>query len=205
MNLSTLGRFALVLSVPAFLLACVADSTSPPVAFSAGGGPVPEAEDAGAAEDGGPSAHPILALVDTGQTMTVAPGQGVGVFAEYDSGGLWHVWWTCGPQEGGGDPPCQFDVTVSVASGTIASPQTQGFLATDTFKSSPTTLEGITTTTTAFDGFSFQTAPGAVITLGATVGGVYDGRFLFFVEGGKIQDGAPWLVTDPVLLQGSNP
>ncbi len=204
MNLSTLGRFGLVLSIPA-AVACVAES-SPPQGSNAAGGDVPTAGgDSGVVGSGVPSDHPILALVDTGQTMDVAAGQGVGVYSEYDAGGQWHVWWTCGPQVGGGDPPCQFDVKIGVESGSLSQPVSQGFLASDSLTSSASLIEAVTTTTSAFDSVTFQTAPGAVISLSAMVGGVYDGRFLFFVEGGKIDDGAPWLVTDPVLLQGTKP
>jgi hypothetical protein len=206
LSLSTLGRFALVLAPAALAAACMVDSSPQPQTTSWAG---PSVElDAGvssaSSEDGGPSAHPILALVDTNQTMNAAPGAGLGVFVEYDSGGNWNVWWSCGPEQDGTDPPCQFDVKVSVASGSISGPATRGFLATDTFTASGSQIEGVTTTTTAFDGVTFQTAPGAVITLSATVGGVY-GPFIFFVEQGKVDDGASGLVTDPVQLQGTNP
>ena len=87
-NLSTLSRLSLVLSFPVAVLACVADS-SPPVAGGAWGEPgavvtLDGGEDAPVTvpDEGGPSAHPILALVDRGQTMSVNPGQGVGVFTE---------------------------------------------------------------------------------------------------------------------------
>ena len=205
LSLSTLGRFALVLAPAALTVACVVDSTPQPQTSWAGGAvEIDAGATAPSPEDGGPSGHPILALVDTNQTMNATPGEGLGVFVEYDSGGNWNVWWSCGPEQDGTDPPCQFDVKISVASGTITQPATRGFLATDTFTASGSQIEGVTTTTTAFDGVTFQTAPGAVITLSAAVGGVY-GPFIFFVEQGKVDDGASGLVTDPVLLQGTNP
>jgi hypothetical protein len=203
LSLSTLCRFALVLAPVVVAVACTVDST--PLEISMAGGPG-EPMDAGApsGDDGSASAHPILALVDTNQTMNATPGQGLGVFVEYDAGGNWNVWWSCGPEQDGTDPPCQFDVKISVASGAIGAPATRGFLASDTFTASGTALEAATVTTTAFDGVTFQTAPGAVITLRASVGGVY-GQFIFFVEQGKVDDGASGLVTNPVMLQGSTP
>jgi hypothetical protein len=203
MGLSTLCRFAFVVSVPAFVVACEVESSvsSPPEAWG-GAGPEPSASvDAG----GGPSEYPILAPVDTNLTMTAAPGQGVGVFTEYASGGNWTVWWTCDSLVDTQNPPCQFDVKISVQTGSILAPTTNGFQSTDTFTSSAAQIEAVTTTSTASDGLTFQTAPGAAITLSATVGGQYDGRFIFFVEGGKVDDGFTGTVTDPILLKGSTP
>ena len=207
MSFWTLGRFALVLSIPGVVAACVVDSTPPDVTYGSGPTPVASAgEDSGApAADGSPSAHPILAPIDTNQTMTAAPGQGVGVFTAYDSGGAWHIWWTCDSLVDSQNPPCQFDVKISVASGAIALPATQGFQASDTFTATTTQLEGITTTAAESDGVTFQTTPGATITLSATVGGQYDGRFIFFVEGGKVDDGFTGTVSDPIQLVGSTP
>jgi hypothetical protein len=209
MSFWTLGRVALVLSIPGFVAACVVDSTSPPTTVSSGGGSAPTgpvAEDAGVSVgSGAPSEHPILAPVDTNQTMTAAPGQGVGVFSEYDSGGAWHIWWTCDSLLDTANPPCQFDVKISVASGTIAIPATQGFQTSDKLITSATQIEGITLTTVDAPGVTFQTTPGATITLSATVGGQYDGRFIFFVESGRVDDGFTGTVTDPINLVGSTP
>jgi hypothetical protein len=203
MSLSTLCRFAFAAAIPAFVVACAVE-TAPSVSGGGGGtgwGPSASAE----SDAGGPSEYPILALVDTNLTMTAAPGQGVGVFAEYAAGGQWTVWWTCDSLVDSANPPCQFDVKISVQSGSITAPVTNGFSATDTFTPSATQIEGVTTTSIGSDGVTFQTAPGAVITLSATVGGQYDGRFLFFVEGGKVDDGYSGTVTDPIMLQGSTP
>src|SRR4051812_23745402 len=38
---------------------------------------------------------PPVVIVDSDKTMSVDAGQGVGVFVEYQTGGNWHVWWTC--------------------------------------------------------------------------------------------------------------
>jgi hypothetical protein len=207
MSFWTLGRFALVLSIPGVVAACFVDSSTPDVTSTGGAVPAPVASGGSTATagDGGPSEHPILAPIDTNQTMTAAPGQGVGVFTQYSSGGAWHVWWTCDSLIDTQNPPCQFDVKISVASGAISLPETQGFATSDTFTATSTQLEGVTLTSTAADGVTFQTAPGAAITLSATVGGQYDGRFVFFVEGGKVDDGFTGTVTDPIVLQGSTP
>jgi hypothetical protein len=206
MSLSTSGRFAVVLSIPALVVACTVDSSSTaPSAGFAGGGEAPSGTSSPSEDAGGPSEFPILAPIDTNQTMTATPGEGVGVFTEYDSGGSWHVWWTCDTLVDATNPPCQFDVKVSVQSGTITAAQAHGFQATDSLTTSSAQIEATTITTTASDSLTFQTAPGAVITLSATVAGLYDGRFIFFVEGGKVDDGFTGTVTDPIMLQGATP
>jgi hypothetical protein len=210
MSLSTSGRFALVLSIPALVVACVVDSNPQPSVIAASGGAVPSASagpPAVSPNNGAPSEHPILAIVDTNQTMTAAPGQGAGVFAEYDSGGQWNVFWMCGPLEDGGDAPCPFDVKISVASGTITQPATQGFQTTDTLTVSGAQIEAVTSTSVnqGQEGVTFTTTPGATITLSASIAGQYDGEYIFFVEGGKVDDGFTGTVTDPIMLQGSKP
>lgn len=208
--LSTLGRFAFILSVPAIVIACTVEST-PAGGSSAGGGPVPSGSVSAtpSSPDGGPSEYPILAVIDTNETgapeLQAPPGQGVGVFTEYTGAGSWHVWWTCDSLVDTTNPPCPFDVKVTVANGTISAPATQGFQATDSLKTSSTSLEAVTSTSTGTNGMTFVTAPGGVITLSATIGGQYDGRFLFFVEGGKLNDGFKGTVTDPIMFQGATP
>ena len=127
MSLSTLGRFALVVSIPALVVACTVDSSPAPLEPTSGGGSVPTgsattppSEDAGAASE-----FPILAPIDTNQTMTAAPGQGVGVFTEYDTGGVAHLV-DVRLASSTRRTPCQFDVKVSVQSGAISGPGDAG-------------------------------------------------------------------------------
>jgi hypothetical protein len=202
-----LARSALAVTIPALAVACTVQSSSS-VPSGAGEEPYPSASATATPSgesDGGASEYPILAPIDTDLTMTAAPGQGVGVFTEYKAGGQWTVWWTCDTLVDTRNPPCLFDVKISVTTGTITSLATQGFQPSDSLTSTATQIEGLTATSTGTDGFTFQTEPGAVITLSATVGGQYDGRFIFFVEGGKVDDGYTGTVTDPIMLQGSMP
>jgi hypothetical protein len=166
-------------------------TTSPPPSGTSGG-------------SSSPSTNPILADVDTGRTMNAQPGDGVGVFTEYNAGGHWHVWWTCDTNKTGAT--CPMDVTISVASGAISNPSvdespTVGALNAST----PSQIEIRTTTSTSTDGVHFDTVPGAVITLGASIGGAYDGSFFFFVQGGKVNGGFTGTLTDPIKLEGSAP
>lgn len=146
---------------------------------------------------------PMLVEVDTDQTMTADPGQGVGVFVEYAKGGKWHVWWTCDTAKTQQD--CDFDVSVTAADGNItnvdASALDGGFVATPT----PSRVEATITTSNQVHGLRFATNAGAVITLEASVGGIKDGSFLFFVQDGKVNGGFTGHLTNPLQLQGKTP
>ena len=202
MTWSTLARFALAAAVPMALLVACGDSNSGGYSStpSAGGG------SGGTAGDGLPSQHPVLALVDTDQTMEAKAGEGVGVFTEYRHGGHWHIWWTCDSAVDTVNPACSFDVNLSTSTGTIANLAPSGIENGDTItQANGTSLEARTTVSTGIDSVDFDTTPGATITLSATVGGQYDGRFLFFVEQGNVDDGAKAPVTDPIQLVGTQP
>jgi hypothetical protein len=195
-----ISRFVVAAVLPLSAVACVANASS-----SGSGGGSYGGSNGTTTDNGAPSAHPILALVDTDQTMNAQPGQGVGVFAEYRSGGHWHVWWTCDTSVNPGQAPCAFDVKASVASGSIRNAASDRFEVNDSFTSDGQQVEGVTTTSTAVDGVTFDTDPGAIVTLSATIGGAYDGRFVFFVEQGQVDDGAKEPVTDPIQLQPTTP
>lgn len=149
------------------------------------------------------SSSPMLVEVDADQTMTATGGEGVGVFIEYGRGGHWHVSWTCDTAQT--KQSCEFAVGVQVASGSItnldASELAGGFAA------SPTSsrVDAKSTTTTQVHGIRFDTAPGAVITVDAAVGGLKDGAFLFFVQDGKVNGGFAGKLTNPLELQGNKP
>jgi hypothetical protein len=207
-KLAGIACLACLVGVPFLLLACVVDSQS----SSAGGfaGPSSGFSATGSSsgsEDGGTaSAYPMTATVDTDQTMGAQPGQGVGVFATYDSGGSWNVWWTCDSAVDTANPPCAFDVKIAAQQGSITNLSSQGLAQNDTVtQTSASSIEGVTTTTTNAASVTFTTQAGAKIFLSATVGGQYDGRFVFFVEQGQIRDGYGGTVTDPIYLQPSNP
>ena len=157
-----------------------------------------------------PSSSAMLAKVDPNVTMNASPGEGVGVFSEYDAGGHWHLWWTCDTRVT--NESCPFDVKVSVATGVIANASSEEFTSRDTLvpPSTPASgengaIEAKTLTTTGTSGVLFDTDPGATITVTASIGGLYNGKFLFWVQGGKVDDGYRGEVTDPLMLVGASP
>ncbi len=186
------------------LVACVY-SNDPPHHLDGPGGP-PAPAPSGAVGGGTPAPAapaPMLVEVDTDQTMTADPGKGVGVFTEYASGGKWHIWWTCDTATTG--QSCDFAISASVTTGTIsaldASELGGGFVATPT----PSQVDARVTTSTQTNGIRFMTNPGAVLTLQASVGGVQDGSFLFFVQNGQVNGGYQGKLTNPLQLQGKTP
>lgn len=205
----TLGRITRLFAVGALLsgllVACVVESDR----YGQGGGgstgtPPPSTTSPAptATGNGAPSANPVLVDVDTGRTMTAQPGEGVGVFTEYMTGGHWHVWWTCDTNKTGAS--CAMDVVVTVASGKITNPVADAASA-GGLSASSQKIEATTTTTTTTDGIRFDTDPGAIITLDGSIGSVHDGSFLFFVQGGKVNGGYTGTLTDPLMLEGSTP
>ena len=183
-----------------------------------GGGVAPSAGDDGGliTGDGEPSAMPMLAKVDPGRTLTQTPGEGVGVFAEYDStstadpGGHWYIWWTCDTNRS--SESCPFDIQISVARGAISKATSEGFGKDDTLitgmaegGAASSSFTAQTTTTTTVQGVHFDTEPGAVITLSAALSGEYSGSFLFFVQDGQPNGDYKGMLTDPLQLQSTTP
>lgn len=197
----SVGSGALKLATAATLvLSCTLQpDTGPPALGAEGGaglssGPSPSVMDGGG---GGPA--PILVDVDANQVMKAIPGTGVGVYTEYKTGGHWHVWWTCDTSVSGYS--CMFDVTLSAESGAIANAVTQGPDGGSVTARGSNGIEVTTTTTNAVDGVTFDTDPGAVISLDAKLDGAEDGTFLFFVQDSQINGGYQGTLSDPLLLE----
>lgn len=161
----------------------------------------------GSTSSSGGTTHPMLVDVDPNQTMSVNPGDGVGVFTEYQSGGHWHVYWTCDTNKTA--LSCAFDVTVSVSAGTIANVVGQGSVSGRAVSQNPTHIEATSTTTTGLDGITFDTDESAgatpIITLDAKMDGAEDPTFLFFVQDGQINGNYGGQLTDPLMLEPKTP
>jgi hypothetical protein len=203
--LSKLGGRLAFACIPFAVFACVVDNGSGSDPYASGGSG--SAGSTGVvATDGSPSAHPMNVSIDTNQTMNVAPGDGVGVFVEYDSGGNWNVWWTCDSRVDPTNTACGFDVKITAQSGALTNLVPQTLAAGDAItQPTPASVEATTTTSTGTDGFTFTTSPGAEILLDASIGGQHNGNFVFFVQGGKVNDGFSGTLTDPIYMQGSAP
>lgn len=157
----------------------------------------------GTTTDPGTTTTPLLAVIDTDQVMTADPGQGVGVFIEYAKGGKWHLWWTCDTQQTNQD--CQYVVSATASAGNIENVDSAQLQGGSTSSPTASRVEARSTTTNQVHGITFTTNPGAVITVEASVGGIKDGKFLFFVQKGKVNGGFTGKITNPLQLQGDVP
>ena len=155
-------------------------------------------------DDGGVAVKPILVDVDPNRTLTAMPGDGVGIFAEYLPGGHWHLWWTCDTNKS--TQSCPFDIRTTVGVGAITNAVADP-TAKEVTLTTPSASEVIadSTTTTQTDGITFDTAPGAVITVDAYIGNLHDGSYFFFVQNGIVNGGFKGTLSDPLQLEGSSP
>jgi hypothetical protein len=145
---------------------------------------------------GGGSGTIEQATIDTDQLLDVEPGTGAGVFVEYESGGTYHVTTSCDYTQG---VECLWDVVITPlddAPVTNVSPFDLEKDDTLTF-GAVSSLRLITYTTDDFDGFSFQTDPGAAVELDAFLDDGAANKFMFWVGDGAVHNGAP---SNPVDL-----
>jgi hypothetical protein len=198
--------FALGVILGSLAIGCSVQAES---AGSVGAGGFGGSSSGSGSSSGGGSVQPMLVVVDPNRTMSATPGDGVGVFTQYETGGHWDIWWTCDTSKT--SLPCAFDITVSVTTGTIANVASQGLLSDngDDLTQSTTQIEATTTTTTALQGVTFDTVvpDGTVpiITLNATLSGQEDGSYLFFVQDNAINGNYQGTLTDPLMLEPQSP
>jgi len=157
-----------------------------------------------ASSSGGSGPGVQLVDVDPNQTLQAPPGQGVGVFTEYQSGGHWNVSWTCDTNVT--SLSCHFHISALVGSGAISN--LNGALASpggELSQPSSNEVSATTLTTTLMDGITFDATPGAIITLNATIDGNENGSFLFFVQDGQVNGGYQGQFADPLMLEPASP
>ncbi len=156
-------------------------------------------------DDSGPYTPPPSdqieeATIDTDQLLDAKAGEGAGAFFEYESGGTYHVTTSCDVDNGG---TCAWDIVVVPLDGkpllTLAPYEledddslTFGF---------GNQLRLIANTDRDFDGFDFQTDPGAGIQIDALLDDGAANRYLFWVGDGALHSGAP---SNPINLVPSS-
>jgi hypothetical protein len=148
------------------------------------------------------STAPMVVVVDTGKTLAAMPGDGVGVFVEYAAGGQWRVWWSCDTLRSG--QTCPFVVTIDSETpyGNVAREN----LTADSV-AQPTSTRLLVSSTVTYDaaGVTFQSTPGARITVTGQMGGLQTGEFLFFVQDGQINGGYTGTLTNPLTFEPKTP
>jgi len=153
--------------------------------------------------DGGPSEEIITATIKSDQYLETTAGEGAGVFVDYTTGGSWRVYTACDTKFT--SVPCDFNVVVTVGSGdTLTGAQLEDDEASDgdTLYTYSDGVEMAVRTRNDFDALRFSTTPGAVVRFELFLGGVRDGRYLYWVGEEAVHNGAP---SNPVDLKPSSP
>jgi hypothetical protein len=180
-----------------FMAGCLVDSTPAGSSSSSGGYVTPPSA---SGSSSGP-AQPLVVDVDANQTLQATPGQGIGVYVEYETGGHWNVSWTCDTSLT--SLSCNFVVDASVTAGTLVNSTGDDLEANDMLTQESTQhLEAATTTTTGIDGIRFDTAPGATLTVGVQLNAPVS---FFFVQDGQVNGGYKGVLTNPLMFHPSNP
>lgn len=130
------------------------------------------------------------ATIDADQLLDVEPGAGAGAFIEYESGGTYHVTTSCDVGQGGA---CVWDIVVTpLADAALLSVSPLDLESDDSVTlGSGNQVRLVARTGKDFDGFSFQTDPGAAIEVDALLDDGAANRFLFWVGDGALHSGAP--------------
>lgn len=130
------------------------------------------------------------ATIDTDQLLDIEPGAGAGAFIEYEAGGTYHVTTSCDVGQGG---DCLWDIVVTpLADAALLSVTPLDLESDDSVTlGSGNQARLVANTGKDFDGFSFQTDPGAAIELDALLDDGPGNRYLFWVGDGALHSGAP--------------
>ncbi|HEY3358248.1 MAG TPA: hypothetical protein VGQ83_33680 [Polyangia bacterium] len=134
----------------------------------------------------------------------LTPGAGVGYSITYETGGHWHVRWTCDSLVTG--YICNFDGAVSAAAGdliTALAPIPAEAADSVWLEPDGTALGFSAVATTAVDGFDFDAPAGHKVSIDVLVDGAYHLEFVIFPSGdpalGDIFAASPRVL--PVVLQ----
>jgi hypothetical protein len=130
------------------------------------------------------------------KTLDAKPGEGVGIFIEYASGGHWHVRTSCDTNSS--KVTCNFDVFASAidngaAITNITGEELESSDVAETAKDGSAHLG--TTTSSEFDGMFFDAPAGSRVEFEVYFDGIPNSRVVYWYGGGVLHTGSP---TDPV-------
>ncbi|MDI3287692.1 hypothetical protein [Polyangium sp. 15x6] len=143
-----------------------------------------------------PSEVPMEMSIETDVQLDAIPGDGVGVFVEYYSSGVYRVWTTCDTSFSGA--VCPIDIFMSVdTSSTIDAITTDDLEGADhvNINEAAGTVDMHVDTGVDYDAIEISTTPGAILRLEVLIDGVPQPRFVYWFGNGVLHDGAP---TSPV-------
>lgn len=110
------------------------------------------------------------AFIKPDEFLEAPPGEGAGVFIEYESGGRWHVWATCDTRLTGRS--CLFDVLAQTSAGTIRNVYGDALSGDDSvFQECADTAQLVLKSRADISGMYFETQPGATVVFDVLVDG----------------------------------
>jgi hypothetical protein len=127
--------------------------------------------------------------IDTGAALSSPPGEGTGVFVEYQTGGHWRVYASCDTVLTG--QGCTYDVTAQVFGGAVSNLLAEGLEPSDLAGSACSDSAYLSVNTGSnFDGMLFDTPAGAPVRITATLGGAIYNDLIYWVGGGVARSDA---------------
>lgn len=117
----------------------------------------------------GPAA--ARAFIEADELLEAPPGEGAGVFVEYESGGRWHVWATCDTHLTG--RACHFDILARAANGSIRNVAGDALSRRDSLiQDCADTVQLFLTSRADISGMFFEAQPGTTVVFDVLVDGV---------------------------------
>lgn len=146
----------------------------------------------------------VHVAIATDETMEADPGEGAGVFVEYQAGGTWRIWTTCDTQIT--STACHYQLSLQSEIGAVFSAPnefTTGMSSDRLVASSGKSISATMTTTTETSALEVRMEPpGASLQLQATLDGSSDSRIIFWIGPDALHSGAP---SNPVIFEPTTP
>lgn len=145
--------------------------------------------------------------IDANEPLASPPGEGAGVFLEYQAGGHWHVWTACDTKTSG--LACNYDVFAQVTNGSTSNVASESLESNDAvYWSCTDTAELVATTTNDIDGMYFDAPPGAGVQFDVRIDGVPHPELVYWY--GNYRNGSESYVHygapgNPVLVVPNTP
>ena len=144
----------------------------------------------------GPS---VESTIDSDGQIEVQAGEGAGVFIEYTTGGHWQLRTTCDTLKN--NVSCKWDIIVTPQDGeTLSNVLPTDLESTDDVRPFPDDTRSyqlVAETSGDTDGFSFDSAPGAAISVDTLLDDRCALPFFFWIGDGALHKGSP---SNPVVL-----
>jgi hypothetical protein len=149
-----------------------------------------------------PTVSAERASIDTDATLTgIEPGQGVGIFVEYTTGGTWRITTSCDTEVS--QAACAWDVIATTETGSTATLlATEGIGSGDEIYTDGAGIHFRASVTDRLEGFSLAAVAGDALVLDVYLDEAPEQRFHYWVGGGALHRGAP---SNPLVFDPTSP